>query len=159
MVPTRCERVSLIRASRNSFSGASHPSRRATPRPLRRPRWPEHACQAVLSLPTDTSAVREAAGMHTPCCEWAEGLHLPELETKDNYWPYDVSQISVHLTRKYPLTVRTDTLLVKMQQITREEWDALHPQMRMLIALRLKARDKAPTSQAPHGSGCCESWS
>jgi hypothetical protein len=59
---------------------------------------------------------------------WAQGLDLPDLRATDTRRFHGVSEISVHLARKFPLTVREDTFLVKLFQISEPVWDRLRPE-------------------------------
>ena len=98
---------------------------------------------------------------------WAEDLDLPDLESRNKHWPFSVSEISVHLTRKFPLTHHEDTLLVKLHGLSQKEWDDLHPTMQRLIIQRLaeifRARRqggdaRSDSSQSPSPEPTADAW-
>lgn len=75
--------------------------------------------------------------MDTPNYDWADDLELPDLDSRNKHWPFSVSEISVHLTRKFPLTFHEDTLLVKLHRLSQRHWDELHPTTQRLVIYRL----------------------
>lgn len=75
--------------------------------------------------------------MNKPNYAWADDLELPDLDSSNKHWPFSVSEISVHLTRKFPLTFHEDTLLVKLHRLSQRDWDELHPEMQKLVIYRL----------------------
>ena len=102
--------------------------------------------------------------MNEPNYDWAEDLELPDLDSRNKHWPFSVSEITVHLTRKFPLTYHEDTLLVKLHQVSRKDWEELHPHMQQLIIYRLAelfkarrqggdARSDASPSPSPEQAG------
>jgi len=62
---------------------------------------------------------------------------LPDLDSRNKHWPFDVSEITVHLTRKFPIPHHEDTLLVKLHRISRREWEMVHPEMQRLVIDRI----------------------
>lgn len=75
--------------------------------------------------------------MNSPNYDWADGLDLPDLESRNNHWPFSVSQISVHLTRKFPIPSHDDTLLVKLHRLTKKGWEELNPSMQIIVIYRI----------------------
>ena len=77
---------------------------------------------------------------------WADELDLPDLDMPDPRWPHGVNEISVHLSRKFPLTYREDTFMLKLFQISKAGWDHLHPELQQLV--RLYVQQYSATLQA-----------
>ena len=71
--------------------------------------------------------------------EWSEGLELDEISVPDRHWPYAVNEITVHLTRKFPLPPRTDTFLVKLFEIDQSRWDAFSTEAKAAIRDMVRA--------------------
>ena len=68
---------------------------------------------------------------------WADGLDLPEVNPTAPRF-HGVSDITVHLTRKFPLTVREDTFLLKLFQITEPVWDRLLPEEKLRVVVSVR---------------------
>ena len=107
--------------------------------------------------------------MDEPNYDWAEDLELPDLDSRNKHWPFSVSEITVHLTRKFPLTYHEDTLLVKLHRLSQRDWDELDPITQKLVIFRLaelfrsrreaSARSDASRWPSPEPTGGASSWS